>query len=293
MFNAMGVGRYELAFLVACLREGVDLRRTLTIGRHEVCAPWGVQKGLREGGISISLDEARLILSQGDGFCEPVLERLGAKTVDSLDMSNFEGATILHDLNHPLPKEYRKSFSTVIDAGTLEHVFDFPTAIKSCLDAVEVGGHFVALGTPVTNYSGHGFYQFTPELWYRVLSEQNGFRVRTMLWHAEPPHARWFEVADPASVRHRIERQSPFRVMLFLAAQRISPVEIFSQWPQQSDYVAAWEGEGAPMAKLSVKFLHLYRKYPGLSFLGTLKHVTGQGSRGDFRHVSLRDLHFA
>ena len=243
----MGFTRGGLAFLAACSREGVDLGRTLTIGRHHVVAggPRGVQKGMREGGISISLDDAGLLLSQGDWYCEPILERLGAKTVDSLDMSDYEGATILHDLNDPLPKEYRKSFSTVIDSGTLEHIFDFPTAIKSCLDAVEIGGHFVALGSPVTNYSGHGFYQFTPELWYRVLSEQNGFRVRTMLWHAEPPHARWYEVADPASVKHRVERQSPFRVMLYLAAQRISPAEIFSQSPQQSDYVAAWEGGGA------------------------------------------------
>jgi hypothetical protein len=292
----MGFTRGGLAFLVACSREGVDLGRTLTIGRHHVVAggPRGVQKGMREGGISISLDDAGLLLSQGDWYCEPILERLGAKSVDSLDMSDYEGATILHDLNDPLPKEYRKSFSTVIDSGTLEHIFDFPTAIESCLDAVEIGGHFVAMGSPVTNYSGHGFYQFTPELWYRVLSKQNGFRVRTMLWRAEPPHARWYEVADPASVKHRVERQSPFRVMLYLAAQRISPAEIFSQSPQQCDYISAWEGGGArPMAKLSDMLLHLYRKSPRLAFLGTLKHATGLGGRGDFRHVSLRDVHFA
>jgi len=291
----MGFTRGGLAFLVACSRGGIDLGQTLTIGRHQVVAggPRGVQKGMREGGVSISLDDAGLLLSDGDGYCEPILEWLGAKTVDSLDMSNYEGATILHDLNDPLPTEYRKSFSTVIDSGTLEHIFDFPSAIKSSLDAVEMGGHFVALGSPVTDYSGHGFYQFTPELWYRVLSEQNGFRVRAMLWRAEPSHARWYEVADPASVKHRVERQSPFRVMLYLAAQRISPREIFSQSPQQSDYVAAWEGRGAPAAKMSVMLLHLYRKSPRLAFVGTLKHATGQGSRGDFRHVSLRNFHFA
>ena len=45
---------------------------------------------------------------------------------------------------------------------------------------VKTGGHLM-LFTPANNYFGHGFYQFSPELFYRVLSKENGFEVRRMV----------------------------------------------------------------------------------------------------------------
>ena len=55
----------------------------------------------------------------------------------------------------------------VIDGGLLEHVFDFPTAIRNCMRMVRQGGHLI-LNLPVNNFPGHGFYRFSPELVFRV-----------------------------------------------------------------------------------------------------------------------------
>ena len=97
------------------------------------------------------------------------------KDTISIDASAYENATMVHDMNLPVGDELKQKFSVVIDGGTLEHVFNFPTAIRNCMEMLKVGGHFFA-HTMANNFMGHGFYQFSPELFYRVFSPENGFR---------------------------------------------------------------------------------------------------------------------
>ena len=109
------------------------------------------------------------------GYAEEFLKRLGAKETISIDASAYEGASLVHDMNLPIGDDLKRRFSVVIDGGTLEHVFNFPVAIKNCMQMVDVGGHFF-VHTMANNFMGHGFYQFSPELFYRVFSPENGFR---------------------------------------------------------------------------------------------------------------------
>ncbi len=100
---------------------------------------------------------------------------MGATRIESIDKADYEEATILHDMNQPVPDQLKGSFSLVFESGTLEHVFNFPQSIKNCMEMVRVGGHFVGI-TIANNLMGHGFYQFSPELYYRVLSPEMGSR---------------------------------------------------------------------------------------------------------------------
>ena len=104
-------------------------------------------------------------------------------TVESLDVSTYEKATILHDMNLTVPYELRERFTVVHDGGTIEHVFNVPEAFKNCMEMVRVGGHFTQVNV-ANNYTGHGFWQFSPELIFRVFSPQNGYRIEA------GPHAR-------------------------------------------------------------------------------------------------------
>jgi hypothetical protein len=56
--------------------------------------------------------------------CEPVLLALGAASVDSLDVSDYENATIVLDLGKPCCLNQR--FDTIVDAGSLEHTSTRP-----------------------------------------------------------------------------------------------------------------------------------------------------------------------
>ena len=48
------------------------------------------------------------------GYAEPFLDLLGAKTVTSFDASDYEGASVVHDLNQLIPDEHKNRFSVVL-----------------------------------------------------------------------------------------------------------------------------------------------------------------------------------
>ena len=89
-----------------------------------------------------------------------------------MDFSAYEGAAILHDLNEPVGDELKEKFTFVLDGGTLEHIFNFPVAITGAMEMVAVGGH-LAIVTGGNNFFGHGFYQFSPELFFRAFNLEN------------------------------------------------------------------------------------------------------------------------
>jgi SAM-dependent methyltransferase len=162
--------------------------------------------------------------------------------VYSMDYSSYESATFIHDMNLPFPEEMKGKFSAIVDGGTLEHIFNFPSAIKNCMSALKTGGHFIGI-TPANNLMGHGFYQFSPELFYRVFSEENGFAVKKMFITSEDDmgtKTKWYEVADPDKVKDRVMLVNQKPLYILVLAQKIQEKEIFSIVPQQSDYAAVW-----------------------------------------------------
>ena len=78
-----------------------------------------------------------------NGFAENFLRILGTKDAQSMDASDYEQATIVHDLNQPVPSQLHQKFDAVIDGGTLEHVFNFPVAIRNAMEMTKVGGGFI------------------------------------------------------------------------------------------------------------------------------------------------------
>jgi hypothetical protein len=176
---------------------------------------------------------------------------LGAKTVRTLDYSAYEGASIVHDMNQPVPENLHGRFDAVIEAGSLEHIFNFPAAIRNLMVMVRVGGS-VFLTTVANNLCGHGFYQFSPELIYRIFQPENGFeRPHVVLleaafpWVELTPIRAAYRVADPAQVGARVALQCSTPVMMMVEAKKISDVLPFRAAPQQSDYVGAWQADRA------------------------------------------------
>ncbi len=97
---------------------------------------------------------------------ESFFRGLGFSKVESLDISKSEGADIAFDLNQQSPPEnLRCRCDVLFDGGTLEHVFHVPNALANCSDMIRPDGWFVHLG-PLDNWVDHGFYQFSPTIWF-------------------------------------------------------------------------------------------------------------------------------
>lgn len=241
---SMAIDIEPARLLMAAARSGVSFRRCLTLGRQSYLLGNSESRLiLREAGIDPATVPDLYQGRYGARYAEPFFRVLGAHRVDSLDASSMENATIVHDLNLPIPPELRGRYDVVYDGGTLEHVFNFPVAMSNAMEAVAVGGRLI-LHTTANNYFGHGFYQFSPELFYRVLNQKNGFLVEQMIAIEYGPRRRWFKVLDPQLIRARACLINPFRVLLYVQAAKTTQKSLFEEWPQQSDYVAMWCPQG-------------------------------------------------
>jgi SAM-dependent methyltransferase len=241
----VGLNYHELRELLLAREQGASFDKTLTIGRQIICIHRSEAKRL-----PVSPPPFK---AYGDDFLR---ELLGISDLQSLDASDFEGASLVHDLNQPLTID--QEFDAVIDGGSLEHVFNTPIALASYMRALKVGGTLF-ISVPTNNLCGHGFYQFSPELMYRALSEKAGFKVRRMLVVEGrypsvelTPAKRVLEVADPARVGSRILLASRWPGMLHVRAEKTRHLaEPFADPPQQSDYTARWR-EGRPGTRRNI-----------------------------------------
>jgi hypothetical protein len=236
----MGITKHDTTFLFHAKKSGVDFNATAMLGRQVLYAAHAdIDACISKHGFDMKTTSQ---LHFKDDYAEPLFETLGAGSIDSIDYSDYEGATIIADLNKPNPQGLSQRFTCLIDGGTIEHIFNFPVAIKTCMDAIKVGGHFIGI-TPANNQMGHGFYQFSPELMFRVFSEENGFRIIQLLISVDAPDGElqeWFEVPDPKTLKSRIMLVNDRPITMRYIAQKIAQKEVFQTSPQQSDYTATW-----------------------------------------------------
>lgn len=232
----MGLRLNSIRVMLEAKASGVDFTRTLTLGRQFFNCNPAIYSGL--------LSRYCLPETQASEFAEPFLKALGAKEVRAIDYSDYEGAEIIHDLNNPVPPDLREQFDTVFDTGSLEHVFNFPVSIKNCMDMVKVGGH-LTLFFPMNNFCGHGFYQFSPELFFRTLSTENGFEIENAIAFEDHDDAEYFQVLDPATSPPKGKPTSRYPIVMFVQARKLRSVSTLVT-PQQSQYAEAWTESAKP-----------------------------------------------
>jgi len=229
----MGLDKNGVKLLLHAKQQGVKFDRVATIGRQMLYVKEKEMKHLLiQAGLNDAGSKPGFKLNS---YAEAFFIKLGAERSDSLDASAYEDASIIHDMNLPLPEELSSRYSVVIDGGSLEHVFNFPVAIKNCMNLIEKDGYYIGI-TPANNFLGHGFYQFSPELYYRIFSEANGFQVRKMYLYADHKKAAFYEVLDPLELKRRVIMANSSPSYLFIMAQKTEDKEVFKVVPQQSDY---------------------------------------------------------
>lgn len=296
----MAIGKSAARFLIEARSSGVSFERTLTIGRQSLAtSPLWLARQLATRGFIEPAQQwhwARTV-SRRPYVADPFLRALGALELDELDNSDYEGASIVHDLNRPAPDRWQQTFDAVIDGGSLEHVFEFTTALRSLMGMVKVGGHLL-ITTPTNNMCGHGFYQFSPELFYRALGTENGYRVERLLV-LEDDHAAGralnvlpylleragprYSVVDAARTpTSQMEFTSRRPTMLLLQARRITDAPPLAESPQQSRFSVHWESEASSRRRDAARRQPRPRRSPALGALTALGFhlILGGAGRG-------------
>lgn len=284
----MGIDVHGLNFLRYASRKQ-PLGKIATIGRQAMAiSPFSLAR----------IMGARVSISP-NSFCEEFLTKyLAATMVESFDFSGYEGATYVVDMNTSIqpPREY----DTVIDFGCVEHIYNAPQALKNISMLCAAGGQIIHV-LPANNFCGHGFWQFSPEVFFSLYCDENGYRdTEVFLADLKKPD-RWFEVTKPSGgKRAQVTSSCPLYVMCRTRKSAL----VSHDRVQQSDYLVAWAdaskdkihpgGAYAALRKMIGKnpFLNVFLGSVYRSLVktaGRLQNPTALSNRN--QHLKRRDVH--
>ena len=266
----MGVSAQELIFLHHVHKYG-DFKKTVTIGSMGLF----INKYLLKKLISASKELGDEI------FADQLLkDYFGATVVDSIDKSDYEGATIIHDMNLPIPDELREKYDTVFESGTLEHIYNMPQALENTSSLCKPGGQIIHI-LPANNVCGHGFWQVSPELFYSLYSDKNGYRdTEVYLARMNPYKHDFYRVLRPENGK-RIQIYSKDEIYAFVRTVR-KEGKFSHNDIQQSDYVYLWnsadireQDDSSPLIKFIRNHESVYNL--ALTALGKVIYVAYNG----------------
>lgn len=219
----MGMTELSTKLLMAQSRS-YDLKSycLLTIGRQGITfsvkelRQWAKEFnfGLLESHLQNALAENRT-LTDTEYFLS-----LGFKSVASMDVSGYEEASIICNLNEDIPPELQGKFDVVYDGGSTEHMFNVPKAFENYNKLLRVGG-LIMHALPSTGNLDHGFYMFSPTLLYDYYS-QNEWAIKTnyMIQLPYDNMNSWkiYEYSEPGPFLEHIEFKG--RWGMFFVAQK-------------------------------------------------------------------------
>ena len=279
----MGISRTSFNCLLDIYREPNQQGSILQIGKQSVSLSAEAVLILSTyfGRQKIASQLIKDACSIGD---ELIFRTLGFDSVDSIDFSNHEGATFVHDLNLPVPQDLHNKYDLVYDGGSSEHVFDFPQVLQNYFALCKTGG-MIAHAIPANNHMEHGFYMFSPTLLWDYYNANQFEIVRSYIieYRAHRSEAggssRVWEY-QPGSIQNWCYGWGGANVNLWFVVRKLAH-STCSVIPQQSFYIRQWQENDSSISKaarnLSAKESTLpgpLQGRPGSSFISLLKQIS-------------------
>jgi hypothetical protein len=253
----MGIGIHPFNFLRYALKKSGSFGKTATIGRQNLDPSTNQYIN--------KISNLAEIVDYGE-FCEKLLlTHFGSVKVDSYDYSDYQGATFTYDLNMPPPSnltgpEYL--YDTIIDSGSLEHIFNIPQAFKNISNMCKIGGTILH-ALPANNFCGHGFWQMSPELFFSLYSEANGYTETEVFLAGAKDIKNWYKVKNPKNGIRRLLTNSS-KVLALVKTKKIQNISHYTV--QQSDYVHIWKDSKSEsnINSFTMKANNFLKNYPAV-----------------------------
>lgn len=118
-----------------------------------------------DSSIPLELD-TRTRGSEGKNFISDsyLFKVLGAENVQALDVSNYEGAEIVHDLGAPIPDELAGKFDFVCDGSVFDNMFTPAIGLTNSSRLLAPGGRVIHF-EHASNGTNQAYLQFSPN-WF-------------------------------------------------------------------------------------------------------------------------------
>lgn len=124
-----------------------------------------------------------------------VMEGLGFSSVTALDVSPYEDADVIFNLNTPdTPAELVGAFDTIIDVGAVEHVFDIAAAFRHVHQMLAPGGRFIIFTTCIHPID-RAFFAMSPTLFHDYFAA-NRYQIDAIKLYRFPPDRYHLDLAE-------------------------------------------------------------------------------------------------
>jgi 2-polyprenyl-3-methyl-5-hydroxy-6-metoxy-1,4-benzoquinol methylase len=143
-------------------------------------------------------------------------------------------------MNLAVPLTFVNKYDFIFDGGTIEHVFNMPQVMSNIIDMLQVDGVFCSI-TCNNNFSGHGFYQFSPEFFQRTLAHKYGMEIKELyIGENNTDMSKWINVKELSSdcSRNTQRYYSNEEVYIITIAKKLSNdrIRLLNEAPQQFNY---------------------------------------------------------
>lgn len=176
-------------------------------------------------------------------------ELLGFDRVECCDISDWEHADYVVDLNEPLPDELAGRFDVVLDPASSVQLFHQPQLLENCHRLLKVGGRVVHAGVPSNNHMDFGFYMFSPNLFHDFYTA-NDYQIEDELfceyfpyWHRGRFHSAPWKVYryTPGCIDHLNYGLFGGRQIALFVVARKTERSTGHRSPQLRQYVHYWQ----------------------------------------------------
>ena len=151
--------------------------RVLTLGRQTIAMTYEEALGVmaKEGyvppqnvteNIHTEYDQNTRVGKGSNYVSDNVFFQLfGITELASLDVTDYECADIIHNINYPIPADLEGQFDFIIDGGTFDHLFDVRVAFENVVKMLKPEGRILQWNA-ASNFTGAAYLSFGPDLFH-------------------------------------------------------------------------------------------------------------------------------
>ncbi len=175
----------------------------------------------------------------GKGFISDAyfFKALGAETVKAIDVSDYEGAEIVHNLDSPIPRHLEGKFDFICNGSVLDNMFNPVMGLTNISRMLAPGGrvlHFEHASNTVNN----AYLQFSPN-WFFDYYVANAFAdCKTYVALFYGPNGPWdfYACLHENGREPGLFRSSRFAMTAVIAEK--APDSTWDRYPAQAQYRA-------------------------------------------------------
>ncbi len=252
----MGIPRGTARLLLEEAKRRPFSGTLLQLGRSSVYFTQGdLERWARRHGVALApvekleLSHDPRLARQGCLSDVSFFRQLGFERVEACDISDWEGAQHIVDLNRPIPDELAGRFDAVLDPGTILQIFDLPQVLENLHRFLAPDGRIVHAAVPSNNHIDLGFYMVSPTLFAdfyqanRYLLEYEYLCVYSPYWQRGRLHTGPWKVYryTPGCLDHlSFGRYGGLQTAVFAVATK-TPESTGDATPQLGQYRESWE----------------------------------------------------